>query len=65
MQDSGEIHGIIGVIFHHVHVISNKLYSLPARGKFCHLRKTYANSLDPDQDRQKVSPDLDQNCSTL
>ena len=24
MQDSGEIHGNIGVIFHHVHVISNK-----------------------------------------
>ena len=26
---------------------------------------TFANSLDPDQDRQNFVPDLDQNCLTL
>ena len=26
---------------------------------------TFANSLDPDQARQNVGPDLDQNCLTL
>ena len=26
---------------------------------------TYANSLDPDQARQNVGPDLDPNCLTL
>ena len=26
--------------------------SFPARGDFCHLLITFANSLDPDQDRQ-------------
>ena len=29
------------------------------------LMKTFANSLDPDQDRQNVGPDLDPNSSTL
>ena len=28
---------------------------------FCHLLITFANSLDPDQDRQNVGPDLDPN----
>ena len=32
---------------------------------FCHLLITFANSLDPDQDRQSVGPDLDPNCLTL
>ena len=36
-----------------------------ASSDFCHLLKTYANSLDPDQDRQNVGPDLDSNCLTL
>ena len=31
----------------------------------CHLLITFANSLDPDQDRQNVSPDLDANWLTL
>ena len=31
------------------------------RGDFCRLLITFANSLDPDQDRQKVVPDLDPN----
>ena len=35
--------------------------SLPASGKFCRLLITFANSLDPDQDLQKVGPDLDPN----
>ena len=30
-----------------------------ANGYFCHLMITFANSLDPDQDRQNVSPDLE------
>ena len=36
-----------------------------ASGDFCRLLITFANSLDPDQDRQKVSPDLDPNSLTL
>ena len=35
--------------------------SSPANGDFCHLLITFANSLDPDQARQKVRPDLDPN----
>ena len=31
----------------------------------CHLLITFANSLDPDQDRHYVGPDLDPNCLTL
>ena len=38
--------------------------SLPASGDFCHLLITFANSLDPDQARQNVGPDLDPNCLT-
>ena len=36
--------------------------SLPARGDSCCLLITFANSLDPDQARQNVGPDLDPNC---
>ena len=38
-----------------------------ASGDFCILLITFANSLDPDQDRQNdsVSPDLDPNHLTL
>ena len=32
---------------------------------FCRLLITFANSLDPDQDRHNVGPDLDPNCLTL
>ena len=32
-----------------------------ASGDVCHLLITFANSLDPDQDRQYVGPDLDPN----
>ena len=36
--------------------------SLPPRGDFCCLLITFANSLDPDQARPFVGPDLDPNC---
>ena len=36
-----------------------------AGGDFCHLLITFANNLDPDQDRHFVGPDLDPNCLTL
>ena len=39
--------------------------SFLANCDFCHLLITLANSLDPDQDRQNVGPDLDPNCLTL
>ena len=39
--------------------------SLPACGEFRHLLITLANSLDQDQARQNVRPDLDPNCLTL
>ena len=38
---------------------------LPASGHLYHLLLSLANSLDPDQDRQTVGPDLDPNCLTL
>ena len=38
--------------------------SLSASGNFRHLLIQFANSLDPDQARQNVGPDLDPNCST-
>ena len=39
--------------------------SFPASGDFCHLLITVAKSLDPDQARQNVGPDLDPNFLTL
>ena len=41
------------------------LNSFPASGDFCRLLITFANSLDLDQARQNVGPDLDPNCLTL
>ena len=38
--------------------------SLHASVNFCHPLITFANSLDPDQARQNVGPDLDPNCLT-
>ena len=38
--------------------------SLPAISDFCYLLITFANSLDPDQARQHVGPDLDPYCLT-
>ena len=34
-------------------------------GHFCRLLITFANSLDPDQYRQNISPDLNPNSLTL
>ena len=34
-------------------------------GDFCRLLITFANSLDTDQARQNVGPDLDPNCLML
>ena len=39
--------------------------SFTASGHFCHLLITFANSLDTDQARQNVGPDLNPNCLTL
>ena len=36
-----------------------------ASDDFCRLLAAFANSLDPDQDRQNVGPDLDPNLLTL
>ena len=38
--------------------------SLPAGGDFCRLLINFANTLDPDQARQNVGPDLDPNSLT-
>ena len=38
--------------------------SLPASSDFCHLLITFANSLDANQARHNVGPDLDPNCKT-
>ena len=48
-------------------VVSNScsvFNSLPASGNFCNLLITFANSLDPDQARQNIRPDLDPKCLT-
>ena len=39
--------------------------SFLASDNFCCLLITFPNSLDPDQDRQNVGPDLDPNRLTL
>ena len=39
--------------------------SFPASGDFCRPLITFDKSLDPDQARQNVEPDLDLNCLTL
>ena len=38
------------------------IYCFLASGDFCYLLITFANSLDPDQYRQNVGPDLDTGC---
>ena len=38
---------------------------LSGRGEFCRLLIIFANSLDPDQDRQNVGPDVYPNSLTL
>ena len=46
-------------------IIAPDTNSFPVSGNFCRLLITFANSLDPDQARQNVGPDLDPNCLTL
>ena len=43
----------------------SKINPFLASGDFCPLLITFANSLDPDQDRHNVDPDLDPNRLTL
>ena len=48
-----------------VHVVSrsfSEFYSLSASSDFYHLLIIFSNSLDPDQARQTIGPDLDPNC---
>ena len=45
--------------------IASVINSFLATGVFCHLLITFANSLDPDQDRYSVCPDLNSNSLTL
>ena len=40
-------------------MLTFRINSFGPSGDFCHLLITSANSLDPDQDRQNVGPDLD------
>ena len=49
----------------YMYVVSTSCFvfdSLATRGDFCCLLILFANSLDPDQARQNVGPDLDPNC---
>ena len=46
-------------------VVQRLTRSLPANDIFCGLSITNANSLDPDQARQNIGPDLDPNCEFL
>ena len=48
-----------------VAIVALRVNSFLASGKFCYLLISLTNSLDPDQDRQNVGPDLDPNCLTL
>ena len=41
------------------------LKSLLASGDFCRLLIIFANSLDPDQDKQNIGPYVDPNCLTI
>ena len=47
------------------HHMMENLNSFLASRDLCHWLITFANSLDPDQDRQNVGPDLDSNRLTL
>ena len=40
----------------------DKINYFLASGDLCCLLITFANSFEPDQDRQNVGPDLDPNC---
>ena len=57
--------GVVVIITLRVKVKLKRFDSFPTSGDFCRLVITFANSLDPDQARQNVGPDLDPNCLTL
>ena len=46
-------------------MLVESFHSYLASGYFCRLLITFTNSLDPDQERQNVCPDLDPNHLTL
>ena len=46
-------------------ILWHRINALPASGELCRLLMNFANSLDPDQDRHNVGPDLDPNRLTL
>ena len=52
----------ISIIYTDMQVLLVVIISL---SYLCRLLLILANSLDPDQARQKVGPDLDPNCLTL
>ena len=43
----------------------NEFFVLSSLNLLVHLQTTFTNSLDPDQDRQNVRPDLDPICLRL
>ena len=45
--------------------VKKGLTLIPATGYLCCPLITFENSLNPDQARHNVGPDLDQNCKTL
>ena len=49
----------------HVHTSMVVTLTFPLHCEFCCLLITFANSLDSDQDRQNVGPDLGRKCLTL
>ena len=50
----------------HKFFLTNALFNIFfASSNFCRLLITFANSLDPDQDRKNVGPDLNPNSFTL
>ena len=49
----------------HKNMLSHTINSFLASGNFCRLLITFANSLDLDQDRCFVGPDLDPSCDVL
>ena len=54
-----------GGIILNLFIIASMLNSFLASVKFFRQLMTSANSLDQDQDRHSVGPDLDPNCLTL
>ena len=51
--------------FSHYFPIFSAINSFYISGNLCRLLIAFANSEDPDLNRQKVGPDLDTNCVTL